>query len=344
MKLLVTGASGFVGGYVVRELLRRGHVVTGLVRREGSVQALAAEGMLVAVGDISRADSLRDPMRGQEAVIHLAAVVGKNPGGWENHLSQGVGGTENVVVTAVGAKVPRVLHLSSCVVYKTPADSSPITEESPVEDQIEPWNHYLRQKVRCEEIVRRFESQLAVTMIRPPTVIGAGDPGLIPLLSAISRSPLGALAKDAGHHFPVVVVEDLAEGIADALDRPAAAGQTYNLAAARPVTKAALLSEFAKAGHDLGSDSTRRKLAISAAAGALDIVETGLRVFGARAARAPRRFLTKRLEDHAHRRVQPDLIIDTSRARRELGFKGTRDLAQAIRRTVSWYRDSATAT
>ncbi len=343
MKVLVTGASGFVGGYVVRELLRRGHIVTGLARREGSVQALAAEGMRIAVGDISKEASLYDPMRGQEAVIHLAAVVGKNPGGWENHLSQGVRGTENVIETAVGAKVQRVLHLSSCIVYKAPADSRPVTEESPLEDQIEPWNHYLRQKVQCEEIARRFEDRLAITVIRPPTVIGAGDPGLMPLLSAISRSPLGALAQDANHHFPVVVVEDLAEGIAASLEQPVAAGRTYNLAAAKPMTKAALLSEFAMAGLDLNPGSKRRMVAISAAAGALQIAESALRIFGTRVARTPRQLLVKRLEDHAHRRVQPDLIIDASRAHRELGFQGTRDVAQAIRRAVSWYRDSTTA-
>jgi nucleoside-diphosphate-sugar epimerase len=334
MKILVTGASGFVGGYLVRELLRRGHAVTGLVRREQSVRTLATEGMHVAVGDMSVPATLREPMHGQDVVIHLAAVVGKDPGDWENHLAQGVRGTENVITAAIEAHVPRFVHLSSCVVYKAPRDTNLVTEESPVEDRIEPWNHYLRQKVLCEDIVRAHAGRIGLTIIRPPTVIGPGDPGFAPLMINISRSPLGALAKDDGHHFPVVAVEDLADGIAAATERSEAVGRTYNLASARPMTKAQLMAHLAAAGLNLTGGSSARATIVAIAAAGLNVVDGLLSIFGD--AIAPRRRIVERLEDHAHRRAQPDLVVDISRARRELGFKGETDLTRAIHKTIAW--------
>jgi nucleoside-diphosphate-sugar epimerase len=334
MKILVTGASGFVGGYLVRELLRRGHEVTGLVRRETSVRALASAGMRIAVGDMSAPATLQDPMRGQDVVVHLAAVVGKDPGDWENHLAQGVRGTENVVTAAITAHVPRFVHLSSCVVYKAPSGTNLVTEDSPLEDRIEPWNHYLRQKVLCEEIVRANEGRIGLTIIRPPTVIGPGDPGFAPLMTNISRSPLGPLANDDHHHFPIVAVEDLAEGIAAAAEQPGAIGRTYNLASAHPMTKAQLLAQLEAAGLNMAGGSTARKTIVAVAAAGLSVVDGLLSVFGDTI--APRRRVVERLENHAHRRAQPDLIVDISRARRELCFKGDRDLSRAIRQTIAW--------
>jgi nucleoside-diphosphate-sugar epimerase len=277
-------------------------------------------------------------MRGQQAVVHLAAVVGKDPGGWENHLLQGVQGTENVLRSAADAGVPRCVHLSSCVVYRAPADATPINEQSPLEDRVEPWNHYLRQKLSCEELAARPWRGLAVTVIRPPTVLGAGDPNLLPYLSAVGRSPLGALARDGERHFPVVVAEDLASGIASALERPAAANRTYNLAARQALSKAELLGLFERAGAVIQHRSRLKGMVIRSAGSSLDWLEAGMSFLKMRSASAPRKLLVRRLEDHAHRRAQPDLVVDSSRAQQELDFEGASDVALAIQRVVDWQR------
>lgn len=335
MRALVTGASGFVGGYVVRELLRRGHSVTGLVRREAGVSELAKQGLRVVVGDISRAETLLAAVREQDVVIHLAAVVGKDPGGWEHHLAHGVAGTRNVLAAARTAAVPHFVHLSSCVVYKPPSGPRSISEDDALEDEVEPWNHYLRQKLACEEVVRNEAMGLPVTVLRPPTVIGAGDPNLVPLLSAISRSPLGYVAADHNHHFPVIVAEDLAGGIAQAASRPEAA--TYNLASDERVTKSQLLQAFQSAGAALGAGSFSRALLLGAAARAVRGAEKALGIADADRARRLRELLVRRLENHAHRRAQPDLLIDTTRARNALGFRGAAELKAAIGSAVAWH-------
>lgn len=341
MNVLVTGASGFVGSYVVRELAARGHTVTGLVRRLGSVPELEQLGMRVAIGDITSPESLDAPMRGQDTVIHLAAVVGKNPGGWDNHEATGVHGTRHVVEAAVRTGVARLVHLSSCVVYKPPPPWTAVTEDSPLEDRIEPWNHYLRQKLVSEEVVWGAREKLAVTVVRPPTVLGPGDPNLIPYLRAVARSPLGAVARDRDCHFPVVVAEDLAAGIATAATRPEAAGRAYNMASDRVLTKTELLEAFRRAGAADDATAQNRKLA-------LDLVESGFGwVDEVTRKLAPVKRLrdsaTRRMEEHAHRRAQPSLIVECARARHDLGFSGARDVELAIQRTTDWFLGGAAA-
>jgi nucleoside-diphosphate-sugar epimerase len=277
-------------------------------------------------------------MREQDVVVHLAAVVGRNPGDWRNHLSQGVQGTKNVVEAAVEAGVRRFLHVSSCVVYKRLPVAVAVSEDSALEDQIEPWNHYLRQKLQCEEVLLASGTELRPTIIRPPTVLGPGDPNFVPFLAAVNRSPLGAVAKDGVHHFPVVVAEDLASGIAAAAERPEAAGRVYNMASADAITKAELMDALRSAGAPVDANGRLRRLAFAVAENGLELTERILRSVGlSEASTRSRRALVKRLEEHAHRRAQPDQIVVSKRARRELGFQGDGNVRLAIRRAVEWH-------
>lgn len=342
MKALVTGASGFVGGYVVRELLRRNVSVTGLVRRPESVARLAAQGMKVVQGDVTVPASLAEHFPGHDVVLHLAAVVGKDAGDWAHHDAVGVQGTRNVLEAAERAGVSRLVHLSSCIVYAQPPPFTAAAENSPLESRIEPWNHYLRQKLESEALVRRAGGgKLTCVVVRPPTVLGPGDPNLVPFLRAVARSPLGAVAADTSRHFPVVVAEDLAEGIAAAA-LEARVADVYNLAAAQAITKAHLLETLAASGADVAPAGGARKLVADAAAGAFNLLEFALRPLG-EASRAPRRLAVTRLEQHAHRRAQPDLLVEIARARHDLGFSGARSITDAISRTATWYASGTPA-
>ena len=236
--------------------------------------------------------------------------------------------------TARTGKVPHFVHLSSCVVYRAPSEPTAVTEDSPLESSIEPWNHYLRQKLECEALMGSAGPGLRVSVLRPPTVLGPGDPNLIPLLSAIARSPLGAVAHDLNHHLPVIVAEDLAAGVVQAALQPDA--DVYNLASARTLTKAELFEAFERAGARLRPPALSRALALRAVTATSRMLFRALGSIDAERARALERRAVQRLERHAQRRAQPDLVIDTTRARKKLGFRGERDLAEAIRKIVDF--------
>jgi dihydroflavonol-4-reductase len=306
------------------------------------VPQLAAQGMKVVQGDVTVPASLAEHFPGHDVVLHLAAVVGKDAGDWAHHDAVGVQGTRNVVEAAARSGVSRLVHLSSCIVYAQPPRYTAVTENSPLETRIEPWNHYLRQKLESELLVRQASGgKLGCVVVRPPTVLGPGDPNLVPFLRAVARSPLGAVAADSGHHFPVVVAEDLAEGIAAAALVPRVS-DVYNLAAARAMTKAELLGAMAASGADVAPPGGARKWVTGAAAGVFDALELALGPLG-ELSHAPRRLAVARLEQYAKRRAQPDLLVEAARAQHDLGFGGARSITDAISRTATWYASGTPA-
>jgi nucleoside-diphosphate-sugar epimerase len=337
MRVLVTGASGFVGSHLLPELRRHGHDVTAFVRRPEVIPGLLDAGMAVARGDISDLASMEKASAGQEAVVHLAAMVAAYPKDWDSYVPTALTGTVNVMEAAQRARVQRVLHMSSCVVYEEPPAGSAVTEESPLERRVEPWNHYLRQKLQTETLIRERAVDVDLTIVRPPTIIGPGDRGLVPLLQAIGRSPLGALAGDDGNHFPLVAVPDLVSGLVAALECSGAVGRVYNMASNRLVTKAEISFELSAAGISLARHRPFEQATMVAMRGACRLVRSrGDRPGGRPLTRAHRAAIAG-LEARSRRRAQPDLIVDSTAARRDLGFNGDSDPIAALRAAIAWH-------
>ncbi|MDD5347761.1 MAG: SDR family NAD(P)-dependent oxidoreductase, partial [Candidatus Omnitrophica bacterium] len=106
MKVLVTGATGFIGRYVVNALLEEGHAVSALVRKTSKVDFLKAQGVQLVYGDIADAGSL-GAIRGPfDAVIHSAGYVGND---WERLYQTNVLGTENICALALKLGVGRLV-------------------------------------------------------------------------------------------------------------------------------------------------------------------------------------------------------------------------------------------
>jgi nucleoside-diphosphate-sugar epimerase len=333
MRAYVTGATGFIGGHLIRALRAEGHDVTALVRPSSTrMDTLRELGIACAQGDVTDLDSLVRSMPGHDVVLHLAAAVAGPQDDWGWQHSVGVRGTEHVLEAATTAGVPRIVHMSSVAVYDAVKPGVPIVEETPLVEDLAGAGLYTRQKVLAERAVWRADSQgrIAATCIRPPMVIGPGDPNLLNLMRAMLGSPIGQIARDEGARMPIVVVEELAQGLVRAATVDEARGKAYNLASTAFVTKGELGRAFLDAGMTPLPRSPKARAAMLALIAGVRVAELPFRLV------APTRMpittrLAVRVLARGRRSPQQDTLMSSARAQCELGWQA------AACRAVRWH-------
>ncbi|MGG6267928.1 NAD-dependent epimerase/dehydratase family protein [Leptolyngbya sp. AN03gr2] len=231
MKLLITGASGFLGQYVVAEALRRGHQVRAIVRPVTNIEKLSWHGHpnleLVRL-DLRRKDGLVEALDGISAVIHLAAA---KSGDFYAQFAGTVLATENLLEAMKAANMLRLIAISTFSVYdywNLPIGSV-LTEDSAVEKNPLERDEYAQTKLLQERLVREFEqeNQAPVTILRPGMIYGR-DALWNPCLGAELTDTLW-LRIGARAQMPLNYVENCAEAILLAAEKETAIGQTINL-------------------------------------------------------------------------------------------------------------------
>lgn len=211
----LTGATGFVGRVLGRELARRGAVLRRLTRRG------PANGSWVQ-GDLHDPDALARLAEGAAIFVHLAgATHALGPAGYR---AVNVEGAANAAIAARAAKVAHFIHVSSLAASR-PAISP-----------------YAASKRAGEQAVLAVAGEMSVTVIRPPAVIGPGDRATKPLIDAMRLGLLMAPVEPRGRErvFSLIHVEDLARLIADLAEGIRPAGGLLDLAGTRDVTWARL--------------------------------------------------------------------------------------------------------
>ena len=228
MRLLVTGGSGFLGGYVLAEAARRGHSCVALARSPAAARTVRARGAAPLTGDLDHRSALAGlfASAGCDALLNLASL--------------GFGHAPAIVGAAVGAGLDRAVFISTTAVTTAlPARSKAV-------------------RLAAEQAVR--SSGLKAAILRPTMIYGApGDRNLCRLLTALARagrSPaLGALRVPlllpvpggGGRLQQPVHVADLAGAVLTAVERPETAGRGYDVAGPEPLTLAELLRAAAAA-------------------------------------------------------------------------------------------------
>jgi uncharacterized protein YbjT (DUF2867 family) len=226
MKLLVTGGSGFLGGFVLAEAARRGHDCVALARSPGAAQRVAARGAIPVDGDLDDAAALDQAF----AAARCDALV--------NLASLGFGHAPSIVAAAAGAGLGRAVFVSTTAVTTgLPARSKAV-------------------RLAAEATVRA--SGLAWTILRPTMIYGApGDRNMSRLLALLATAgrafPPGGpplllpVPGGGGRLQQPVHVADVAAALLTAVERPGAAGSCYDIAGPEPVTFAELLRTSAAA-------------------------------------------------------------------------------------------------
>lgn len=219
VKVLLTGATGFVGSFAVPALLDHGHEVVALVRSpEKAATTLARRGVDpsrvdIRSGDILDLASIEAAVAGCDAAIHAAAAIGVTSGGSVSVVEQNVGGTANVVGAALAAGCDPVVPISSVAIF-VPPDGPVITTESRLAS---PRNEYGRSKVEAERALRaRQDAGDPITIVYPGGVLGPDQPTLDATLEGIAGARTGGWPSTPGG-VCLIDVRDLAEVLANSL-------------------------------------------------------------------------------------------------------------------------------
>ncbi|MCE2510495.1 MAG: NAD-dependent epimerase/dehydratase family protein [Alphaproteobacteria bacterium] len=212
MTTLLTGASGFVGSAVLRELLAARHEVRVLLRETSDRSNLEGLDVEIVTGDLRDRASLDPALRGCEALFHVAADYRI----WARNLAilyeNNVTGTRHILEAAGEAGVKRIVHTSSVAALGLPKEGGAGDEETPVtlDDMI---GHYKRSKFLAEEEVRRLVAKgLPVVTVNPAAPVGPRDIKPTPTGRMIVEAACGRVPAYVDTGLSVVHVEDVAKG------------------------------------------------------------------------------------------------------------------------------------
>jgi dihydroflavonol-4-reductase len=225
MKIFVTGGTGFIGGYLVRRLLKTDHELVCLARKSSDTSFLKQAEVRVIIGDLLDKASLVEGMRGCDWVVNLASnfvfwVPDKNV-----YEQVNIYGTKNIMEAALETGISKIIHVSTEAIYGNA--TWPITENSLLGDYCP--SQYAQTKRAGDQIVWQMyqEKGLPLVMVYPGAVIGADDPkaaGRYLRNFALQRMP-GQVVVDKS--FTWVYVEDVCEAILKALEKANNIGEKY---------------------------------------------------------------------------------------------------------------------
>ena len=238
MKILVTGAGGFIGSHVTELLLREGHSVRALVRYNGrgdsghlrSVPADLLGSLEIHLGDVCDSFQMRGLVDDCDCVLHLAALIGI-PYSYvvpASYVATNISGTMNILEACRQAKVRRVIVTSTSEVYGT-ALYSPIDEKHPLQGQ----SPYSASKIAADKLAEAYYRSFDVPVItlRPFNTFGPRQSARAVIPTILTQSLAGACEIELGNleaKRDFTFVSDIARAFLLAVDAPNIEGQTIH--------------------------------------------------------------------------------------------------------------------
>lgn len=221
MAILVTGASGFLGGALVQDLRRAGRAVLATGRDPNLCAARGALALDLAASDAEGRLLAAADAAGVTAIVHAAALTapwGRDRDFWRSNVTA----TQTVLAVAARLGVARIVHISTPTVYFRFADQIALPEDSPLPP---PVNAYAATKARAETMALTA----GALVLRPRGIYGSGDRALLPrLVRAMAAGPL-PLMRQGRAGTDLTHVDDVIAAIHAALATPGAGGRIYNI-------------------------------------------------------------------------------------------------------------------
>lgn len=325
-RVLVTGGTGFLGRWIVRQLRERGQEVVVLAR--SPAPELAAAGVTVRPGDLLDRETVVAACRGCDVVIHTAARAGIW-GTWNDYYTANVQGTEHVLAGCRAHGVRKLVYTSSPSVTFEGVDQNGIDESAPYARRFQ--CAYPQSKALAEQRVLAAHGQqgLATCALRPHLIWGPGDRHLIPRL--IERARRGQLRRvgDGRNLIDTIYVENAAAAHLQAADAltpsPGPGGRAYFLSQGEPVNCWDWIDEVLQSA---GLPPVQRAIPYRVAYCAGAVLEGLWRLLRIKQEPRMTRFLAAQLA-RSH-------YFDLSAARRDFGYAPEISQAEGMRRLQAW--------
>lgn len=322
-KIFVTGATGFVGGHLVRALRSRGFPIRCLVRPTSNLAFIKTADPELVIGDVSDPSTLEAALGDADAVVHCAGLT--RAGSRREYFRVNEGGTQNLLAACAKrkARIRSIVHISSLAAIGPSIDGLPVTEET----EPHPVSDYGSSKLAAQRAAESLKSDLPICVIVPPAVYGPCDSDFLIYFKLVSRGLMPQIGP-ADRRLSLLYAEDLAGAVVSALTNGRAAGRTY-------LVEDGAIHSWTSVGETIARAMNRsvRRLRIPAPVvkGIGALADFGSKITG-------RAWLinSQKVEDF----TQTAWTCSSRRIREELAYQPLNSLEEGIRKTLAWYREN----
>lgn len=318
MKVLVTGATGFVGSFLAEALVRKGYTVTGMVRKTSDLKWIGHLSMDIIPADLADPNAYAGKLGEFDYIFHVAGLTKADS---EKAFFHANAECTRVLATAAAKENPglkRFLLVSSLAAAGPSRDGVPLTEGAVPQ----PVSAYGRSKLAGERAALTSAGSIPVTVIRPPAVYGPRDRDFFLVFKAAQRGIFPYWGKCA---YSLIYVEDLVRGMILAAEKSEAAGKTYFLADSRIYTNDDIWQALSAA---VGRKAVRLRLPRFV----LPVLAAVIQKFQKKGI-----INADKIQEIRFRHW----TCDTEKAGKELGFFTEMTLGEGFSKTIDWYRKEA---
>jgi len=327
MRILVTGATGFIGSHLVENLLPTGHQVRVLIRREPveyPFSWLSDNSVEIVKGNITNTADVAKATKNRDVIFHLAAMLGKWGVPGQTYHEVNVSATEALITQSLEAGVEHFIYLSTAGVMgwltTVPAD---------IDHPYAPVSLYEKTKCQAELKVKQAitEKNLPATIIRPSHVYGPRDPNTVKLFKMMKLGRVFPVIGGGHSLFQPVYVDDMIQALISCVSTKAALGKTYIVAGSEAITFREFFDLSAKL---MGYRTLLMSFPLSLARLAATVSEGLGRIVN----REPPLTLSRvdffsRQQAYSIARIQEDT-----------GFVPQVSIEDGLQKTIKWYRDN----
>ena len=322
-KVLVTGATGFLGKYVIEELVDQGYQVRAFGRNSKVGRSLENSSVSFFQGDLTKADDVLEACKGMDLVVH-AGALSTVWGPWEDFYQANVLGTKYVLEACRQTGIQRLVYVSSPSIYAAPKDQLAIKEsDAPEENNL---NNYIRSKLASEKLFKDYPDVPSI-ILRPRGLFGIGDTSILPRVINLSQKIGIPLIGDGRQLMDMTCVENVALAIRLALETPQANDAIYNITNGEPRAFRDLLEESLTG---LGYPIKYRKIPASLLSGIASCLEFLYKTLNLKGEPA--------LTRYTYYLLRYSQTLDISKAERELGYRPKISISEGIEQYVQDYR------
>ncbi|MBI3189813.1 MAG: NAD-dependent epimerase/dehydratase family protein [Ignavibacteriales bacterium] len=323
MKVLITGATGFIGSHLTESLHEKGYQLRCLIRKTSSLEWLKHLPIEYVYGDLFDEKVLQSVVQDVDYVYHLAGITKaktKEEYFRGNHLA-----TKNLLraVLKFNPNVKRFVHISSQAAVGPSLNGKAVDEQTP----FHPITTYGISKMEAEKECLQLMNKLPITITRPPAVYGPRDKDVFEFFNTMNKGlqPMIGFGKK---YVSLVHVKSLVDGIILAGEHPKGVGQTYFISSEQ-------FYHWKEIGELTASIMQKKVFRLKVPIWGVYVIGLFAEIFSKFSSK-PALLNLEKVKDI----IQDAWTCDISKAMNEVGYRESISLGKGIRETVEWYRTS----